>query len=158
MHVHILNIESMKQMKKIGILGGRPSQPPPPQLTPLFIAFLRDVMKSQNWPYVHILACRYARKMIFSWFFRSLSSKMLMIFHLCDAMASWRHVMTPLNLIYLSQLVDVLESWLFFCFQSFSVTGFKNVIDFSSVWCRDVINVMSWRHKNCFTYLRLWIC
>ena len=41
--------------------------------------------------------------------FRSLSSEILMIFHLCDVVTSWRH------------------------------------------------DVMSWRHKNCLTYLRLWI-
>ena len=64
-----------------------------------------------------ISACRLARKLIlflFSWFFRSLSSQMLLIFNFCDAVTSWRHVMTSLNLIYLSQLVDVLESWFFF--------------------------------------------
>ena len=68
-------------------------------------------------PDLPISACRCARKLIlflFPWFFRSLSSKMLLIFHLCDAVTSWRHVMTSLNLIYLSQLVDVLESWFFF--------------------------------------------
>ena len=73
-------------------------------------------------PYSPISACRLARKLIlflFPWFFRSLSSKMLSIFNFCDAVTSWRHVMTSLNLIYLSQPVDVLESWFFFCFHSF---------------------------------------
>ena len=71
---------------------------------------------------IHILACRCARKLIlflFPWIFRSLSSKMLSIYHLYDAVTSWRHVMTSENLIYLSQLVDVLESWFFFCFHGF---------------------------------------
>ena len=66
-------------------------------------------------------ACRCARKLIFlfPWFFRSLSSKMLIIFHSCDAVTSWRHAMMSLNLIHLSQLVDVLERWFFFCFHDF---------------------------------------
>ena len=71
---------------------------------------------------IHILACRCARKLIFflfPWFFRSLSSKKLLIFHLFDAVTSWRHVKTSQNLIYISQLVDVLESWFFFCFHGF---------------------------------------
>ena len=65
---------------------------------------------------IHILASRCARKMIFFlflWYFESPSSKMLLIFHLYDAVTSWRHVMTSQNLIYLSQLLDVLESWFF---------------------------------------------
>ena len=73
-------------------------------------------------PDLPISACRCARKLIlflFPWFFGSLSSKMLLIFHLYDAVTSWRHVMTSQNLIYLSQLVDVLESWFFFCFHGF---------------------------------------
>ena len=73
-------------------------------------------------PDLPISACRCARKLIlflFPWFFRSLISKMLLDFHLCDAVTSWRHVMTSLNLIYLSQLVDVLEIWFFFCFHGF---------------------------------------
>ena len=73
-------------------------------------------------PDLPISACRCARKLIlflFLWFFRSLSSNLLLIFHLCDHVTSWRHVMTSQNLIYLSQLVDVLESWFFFCFYGF---------------------------------------
>ena len=68
---------------------------------------------------IHILACRCARKMIlflFLWYFESWSSKLLLVSHLYNAVTSWRHVMTSQNLIYLSQLVDVLESWFFFCF------------------------------------------
>ena len=76
---------------------------------------------------------------LFPWFCRSLSSKVLYIFHLCDDVASWRHVMTSQNRIYLSQLVDVLESWFFFCFHGFQVTEFENVIYFSFVWWRDVM-------------------
>ena len=56
------------------------------------IAFLRDVMKSQNW--LHILTCRCARKMIlflFLWYFESPSSKMLIISHLCETVTSWHY-------------------------------------------------------------------
>ena len=71
-----------------------------------------------------ISACRYAVidfliLFLFPWFFRSLSSKMLLIFHVCDVVTSWRHVMTSQNLIHVSQLVDVLERWFFFCFHGF---------------------------------------
>ena len=92
-----------------------------------------------------ISACRCARKLIlflFPWFFRSLSSKMLLIFHLCDAVTSWRHVMTSQNLIHLSQLVDVLESWFFFLFPWFfgSMSSIKLLV---SYLCDAVT---SWRH------------
>ena len=82
----------------------------------------RDVMTSCHdvtKPDLPISACRCARKLIlflFLWFFRSLSSKMSLIFYFCDAVTSWLHVMTSLNLIHLSQLVDELESSFFFCF------------------------------------------
>ena len=62
-------------------------------------------------PDLPISACRCARKLIlclFPWFFKSLSSKILIIF-IC--MISWRHDH----------------------------------------------DVMSWRHKNCLIYFRLWI-
>ena len=81
----------------------------------------RHVMTSQNLIYlsqlVDVLESWFF--FLFPWFFRSPSSKMLLIFHLCDAVTSWRHVMTSQNLIYLSQLLDVLESWFFFCFHGF---------------------------------------
>ena len=100
-------------------------------------------------PDLPISACRCARKLIlflFPWFFRSLSSKMLLIFHFCDAVTSWRHVMTSLNLIYLSQLVDVLESWFFFCFHGFLGHWVQKCYWFFTCvmpWRHDV---MSWRH------------
>ena len=166
----------------------------------------RDVMTSCHdvtKPDLPISACRCARKLIlflFPWFFRSLSSKMLILSHLCFAVTSWRHVMTALNLIYLSQLVDVLEIWFFLCFQVFfrspsskmpvtfyfcdSVTSWRHVmtslnlihlsqlveeLESSFFFCSHGIvghwvqkdwwffirmiswrhDVMSWRHKNC---------
>ena len=115
----------------------------------------RDVMTSQK-PDLPISACRCATELIlflFPCFFRSLSSKMLLIFHLCDDVTSWRHVMTSQNLIYLSQLVDVLESWFFFCVHGCLGHGVKKCHWFFNcvmTWCHDV---MSWRHKTRFTYL-----
>ena len=109
-------------------------------------------------PTIHISACRCARKLIlflFPWFFRSLSSKMLLTSHLCDDVTSWRHVMTSQNPIYLSQLVDVLESWFFFCFHSFLGHWVQKCYLFfiCVITWRHV--VMSWRHKTWFTNLSL---
>ena len=103
-----------------------------------------------------ISACRCARKLIlflFPWFFRSLSSKMLLIFHFCDTVTSWRHVMTSLNLIFLSQLVDVLESWFFFCFHGFLGHWVQICYYFSIFVMPWRHRVMSWRHKTWFTYI-----
>ena len=89
-----------------------------------------------------ISACVCARKLIlflFPWFFESLSSEMLLIFFLSDDVTSRRHVMTSQNLIYLSQLVYVLESWFFFVYMFFQVTEFKKVIEFLFKWWRDVM-------------------
>ena len=83
-----------------------------------------DVMTSQHdapkliFP---ISACRCARKMIlflFLWNFGLLSSKMLSVLYLHDDVTSWRHVMTSKTGCTLSQLVEVLERWFFFCFYS----------------------------------------
>ena len=110
---------------------------------------------------IHILASRCDRKMIlflFLWYYESESSKMLLIFHLLDAVTSWRHVMTSQNLIYLSQLLDVLESWFFFLFPWFcrSLSNQKYWWFFirTMSWRHDV---MPWRHKNCLIDFRLWI-
>ena len=89
-------------------------------------AWHRDVMTSRHdvtnliFP---ISACRCARKMIlflFLWYFGLLSLKMLSVLYLHDDVTSWRHVMTSKTGCTLSQLVEVLERWLFFCFYSFS--------------------------------------
>ena len=107
----------------------------------------RHVMTSLNLIYLSQLV-----DVLESWFFfcfhsffRSLSSKMLLIFHLCDAVTSWRHVMTSLNLIYLSQLVDVLESWFFFCFHGFfkSLSSKMPLTFYFFYFC---YSVTSWRH------------
>ena len=107
-------------------------------------------------PDLSISACRWARKLIlflFPWVFKSMSSKLILNFHLCDAVTSWRHVMTSLNLIYLSQLVDMLESWFFFCFHGFLVHWVQKCYQFSIYvmpWRHDV---MSWRHYEPDSYI-----
>ena len=103
-----------------------------------------DVMTSQHDApklIFSISACRCARKMIlflFLWNFGLLSSKMLSILYLHDDVMSWRHVMTSKTGGTLSQLVEVLERWFFFCFYSFPAR---------LVWkCyRFCVCMMSWR-------------
>ena len=94
---------------------------------------------------IHILASRCDRKMIlflFLWYSESPSSKMLLIFHLYDEVTSWPYVMTSQNLIYLSQLIDVLESWFFFCFHSF----FRSMSSKMLLIFRLYYAVTSWCH------------
>ena len=116
----------------------------------------RDVMTSCHdvtKPDVPISACRWARELIlflFPWVFRSLSSKMLLIFYLCDDVTSWRHVMTSQNLMYLSQLVDELESWFFFCFHGFSGHWVQKCGWFSILLMFVRHDVTSWRHVNTY--------
>ena len=104
-------------------------------------------------PDLPISACGCVRKLIlllFPWFFRSLSSKVLYIYHLCDDVASWRHVMTSQNRIYLSQLVDELESWFFFCFHGFLGHWVRkcNIFFICGMTWRH--GFMSWRHVNTY--------
>ena len=87
---------------------------------------------------------------LFPWIFRSLSSKMLLISHLCDDVTSWRHAMTSQNLIYLSQLVDVLESWFFFCFHGFLGHWVRKYSIFFICVMTWRHGVMSWRHVNTY--------
>ena len=112
-------------------------------------------------PDLPISACRCARDLIlflFPWFFRSLSSKMPLTFYFGDSVTSWRHVMTSLNLIHLSQLVEELESSFFFLFTWFCGSlSSKRLMIFHSY---DFVT--SWRHvmtsqKLFNLFLRLWI-
>ena len=98
-----------------------------------------------------ISACRRARKLIrflFPWFFRSLSSTILMIFHLCDVVTSWRHVMTSQKLFNLSQVMNLLERWSCSGFHGFSGCLFSKCQ--CSCFCGMISchNVTSWRHVN----------
>ena len=93
-----------------------------------------------------ISACRCARKLIlflFSWIFRSVSSNMLLIFYLSDDVTSWRHVMTSQNLVYSSQLVDVLKRWFFLHWDGLRVAEVKYVIISVFAWWH---HVMSYRY------------
>ena len=96
-------------------------------------------------PDLPISACICTRKLIlflFPWFFRSPSSKMLLMFYLYDPVTSWRHVMTSQSLNILYQLVYVLESWFFFV----SMFFFKSLS--SNIWMifNFVYVLASWRH------------
>ena len=103
----------------------------------------RHVMTSQNLIYhLPISACRCPRKLIlflFPWFVESLSSKMLLIFYLFDVVTSRRHVMTSQNLMYLSQLVYVLEKWFFFVSMVFLGHWVWKCYWFLFVQCCDVM-------------------
>ena len=59
--------------------------------------------------------------------------------YLFNVVTSWRHITTSQYLIYLSQLVDVLEKWLFFCFHVFLGNWVQTVNDFLFIWCRHVM-------------------
>ena len=64
-----------------------------------------------------------------------------------DTVTSWRHSMTHPNLVSVSQLVDVLERWLFFVSMELRVAEFEYVVSFAfALWrhvmtsCYDVKN------------------
>ena len=94
-------------------------------------------------PDLPISACMCARKLIlflFPWFFRSLSSKMLLIFHLCDDVTSWCHDVTKPDLLisarrWARELILFLFPWFF---RSLS----------SKIWMifNFVYVLASWRH------------
>ena len=120
-----------------------------------------DVMTSQHdapkliFP---ISACRCARKMIlflFLWNFGLLSSKMLSVLYLHDDVTSWRHVMTSKTGCTLSQLVEVLERWFFFCFYSFPARLVWKCYRFCVCMMSWRHDVTSWRHKTHFSYISL---
>ena len=57
-------------------------------------------------------------------------------------MTSWRHSMTHPNLFSLSQLVDVLERWFFFCFYETLGCWVRKCCQF----CICMMTSLSWRH------------
>ena len=61
--------------------------------------------------------------------------------HSREAVTSWRHSMTHPNLFSLSQLVDVLERWLFLLLWNFGLLSLKML---SVLYLHD--DVTSWRH------------
>ena len=104
-------------------------------------------------PDLPISACRCDRKLIlflFPWFFKSLSSKIWMIFNFIGVLASWRHVMTSQKLLHLSQVIDSLENDPVHDSMVFLVAYFGNLRDHVFVrWyhvvtsCHDVISILS---------------
>ena len=81
------------------------------------LKLLHDVKKQAAF----ISACKCAWAMIsflFLWFLWWLNSTWLSSLYLHEGMTSQNDVMTSLNMLYLSQLVDVLEWWFCFCFYS----------------------------------------
>ena len=93
------------------------------------LKLLHDVKKRTAF----ISACKCARELIsfsFQWFLWWLNSTWLLSSYLHDKISSRNDVMMSLNMLYLSQLVDVLERWFFFVSIAFWVAKFKNIIDF----------------------------
>ena len=64
--------------------------------------------------------------------------------YLHDGITSRNDVMTSLNMLYLSQLVEVLERWFFFCFYSFLACLVQKCYRFCV--CMMSWHVMTWRH------------
>ena len=121
----------------------------------------RDINKRTDF----ISACKCAGELIlfsFLWFLWWLNSTWLLSSYLHDGITSRNDVMTSLNMLYLSQLVDVLERWFFFVSIVFWVAKFKNIIDFvfSYVVMSQSDTMTSWhdymRHKTHSVYINVW--
>ena len=81
------------------------------------LKLLHDVKKRTAF----ISACKCARELIsfsFLWFLWWLNSTWLLSSYLHDGITSQNDGMTSFEMLYLSQLVDVLERWFLFCFYS----------------------------------------
>ena len=121
----------------------------------------RDIKKRT----VFISACKCAGELIlfsFLWFLWWLNSTWLLSSYLHDGITSRNDVMASLNMLYLSQLVDVLERWFFFCFYSILGCQVQNYHWFCIFICGHVTkwhyDVMAWlwRHKNHSVYINVW--
>ena len=122
------------------------------------ITWRHDVTAWRTRTFFLISACRRAKKMIiflFLWNFGLLSSKMLSVLYLHDDVTSWRHVMTSKTGGTLSQLVEVLERWFFFCFYSFPACLVQKCYRFCVCMMSWRHDVTSWRHKTHFSYISL---
>ena len=88
------------------------------------ITWRHDVTKITTWRqetnclHLSLQMCSRADSISFLWFRWLLNSTWLLSSYLHDGITSRNDVMTSLNMLYLSQLVDVLERWFFFCFYS----------------------------------------
>ena len=72
-----------------------------------------------------------------------------------DTVTSWRPSMTHPNLFSLSQLVDVLERWFFFCFYKTLGCWVRKCCQFCICMMTSRHDVMSWRQKQAVLYLSL---
>ena len=65
-----------------------------------------------------------------------------------DTVTSWRHSMTHPNLFSLSQLVEVLERWFFFCFYETLGCWVRKCCQCCICMMTSRHDVMSWRQKR----------
>ena len=104
------------------------------------ITWRHDVIKITTWRqetnclHISLQMCSRADSISFLWFLRWLNSTWLLSSYLHDGISSRNDVMTSLNTLYLSQLVDVLERWFFFVSIVLWGEKFKNIIDSVSAY------------------------
>ena len=98
-----------------------------------------------------VSACKCDRELnslSFLWFVWWLNSTWLLSWYSHDGIMSRHDVMTSLNMLYLSQLVDVLERWFFFCFYSILCCQVQKYHRFCIFICGHVTkwryDVMAW--------------
>ena len=88
------------------------------------LTWRHDVTKITTWHqetnclHTSLQMCSKADSISFLWFLWLLNSTWLLSSYLHNGITSRNDVMTSLNMLYLSQLVDVLARWFFFCFYS----------------------------------------
>ena len=114
-----------------------------------FITWRHDVTKITTWRqetnclHPSLQMCSRADSISFLWFLWLLNSTLLLSSYLHDEITSRNDVMTSLNMLYLSQLVDVLAKWFFFCFYSISGWQVQKYHWFCICICGYVV---SWRY------------
>ena len=113
------------------------------------LKLLHDVMKRTAF----ISACKCARELIsfsFLWFLWWLNSTWLLFSYLHDGITSRNDAMTSLNMLNLSQLVNVLERCFFFSFYCILGCQIQNYHRFCIFICGHVTkwryDVMAWLH------------
>ena len=124
-----------------------------------------NLQRNINKRTVFISACKCAGELIlfsFLWFIWWLNSTWLLPSYLHDGITSRNDVMTSLNMLYLSQLVDVLERWFFFCFNSILGCQVQKYHWFCIFICGHVTvtlwrhGMTIWRHKTHSVYINVW--
>ena len=113
------------------------------------ITWRHDVTKITTWRqetnclHPSLQMCSRADFISFLWFRWWLNSTWLLSSYLHDGITSRNDVMTSLHMLYLSQLVDVLARWLFFCFYSILGWQVQKYHWFCICIC---VYVMPWRY------------